>query len=164
MRLQWISWQMHRLSFSYKTDADLAVADFNRAIELKTLKPDYFYERGLAYQYKDQLEKAIEDFTQAIRLNPNVGKYYWSRGMCRFFYHYVPLVPQFPKANISDRLLWEKGEYYPHRKQSFLDFERAIELTPDSSDLLYIRANYYMHVGNKEQAKQNYQKAADFRE
>jgi tetratricopeptide (TPR) repeat protein len=67
------------ISYSKMGKYDLALADFNRCLELD---PDWswaFAERGQVYLLQNQLDKAIEDFTKAIKYNPNYSISYFRR-------------------------------------------------------------------------------------
>ena len=67
-----------------KGDFDRAIADFNRAIELK---PDYaeaYNNRGNAYSDKGDFDHAIADFSKAIELKPDFPIAYNNRSVvCR---------------------------------------------------------------------------------
>ena len=52
---------------------DLALADYNAAIQLDRTDAQAFHNRGLVYQAQGQHQTAIEDFTTAIGLSPHVG-------------------------------------------------------------------------------------------
>jgi tetratricopeptide (TPR) repeat protein len=58
---------------------DGAIQNFTDAIEINALRPDFWYDRGIAYYMMGQNEKAISDYSQAIKLNPNNAKYYFER-------------------------------------------------------------------------------------
>lgn len=50
---------------------DAAIADYNKAIELKADYSEYWNKRGYTYSLMQQYEKAIPDYEQALKLNPN---------------------------------------------------------------------------------------------
>jgi tetratricopeptide (TPR) repeat protein len=58
-------------------DYDRAIADFTRAIELKSDNSMYYYYayRGDAYRKKGYYDQAIADYTSAIGLNPSSDNY-----------------------------------------------------------------------------------------
>jgi tetratricopeptide (TPR) repeat protein len=92
-------------TYYYLGEYQWAIADCNKAIELK---PDYalaYNKRGTAYRHKDEYDLAIADYGKAIELKPDYAKAYNNRGVA---YRY-------------------KGEY----NRAIDDFERAIELKPD---------------------------------
>ena len=49
------------------------------AIRLDPLKPEFFYNRGLAYVDNGQYDRAIADYNEAVRLRPE-AKFLSSRG------------------------------------------------------------------------------------
>ena len=61
-------------------DADGAVADASRAIELDPLRAEGFFARGVARHTQGNAASAIEDFTQAIALDPYYSKARLYRG------------------------------------------------------------------------------------
>jgi Flp pilus assembly protein TadD len=56
-----------------KGDFDSAIADYTKAIDLKTDKADAYNGRGAAKQEKGYLAGAIADLTKAVELKPNDG-------------------------------------------------------------------------------------------
>ncbi len=58
---------------------DKAIADLNRAIQLKYDYPDAYYNRGLANYYLGKYEESIKDYTSAIQYNPKLSRAYFNR-------------------------------------------------------------------------------------
>ena len=89
----------------YQEDYKSAIADYDRAIQLK---PDYakaYYNRGLAYDHQGKYSKAIADYNRAIQLKPDYAEAYNNRGLA-----------------------------YDHQGKSneaIADYDRAIQLKPD---------------------------------
>jgi Tfp pilus assembly protein PilF len=52
---------------------DLAIADFDKAISLKTDLAESYLCRGKLYKKKGEDQLATEDFTKAKALNPNLN-------------------------------------------------------------------------------------------
>ena len=64
-----------RLGLQRKGDYDRAIADYDRAIQLK---PDYaeaYVNRGWAYNAKGDYDRAIADFDRAIQLKPDYASH-----------------------------------------------------------------------------------------
>ena len=69
---------------------NLAIGEYDKAIELK---PDYaqaYGVRGIAYSEKGDLDAAIKDYRKAIEMNPgdanaygNLGNAYKAKGMLK---------------------------------------------------------------------------------
>ena len=57
------------LAYYTKGELDLAIKDFNKAIELNPEYPYAYYNRGIAYADKGNTDQAIGDFSKAIELN-----------------------------------------------------------------------------------------------
>jgi len=62
-----------------KGDFDSAVADYNKAIELKS-DPSAYLNRGVAFLKKNNYDLSIVDFSKVIELNPKETVAYLNRG------------------------------------------------------------------------------------
>ena len=67
-----------------KGDADLAIADFNEAIQLDPELALSYYRRGNVYRAKGDNDLAIADYDQAIRLDPKDAAAYSNRGVAYY--------------------------------------------------------------------------------
>jgi tetratricopeptide (TPR) repeat protein len=63
-----------------KSQYDLAIKDFDRAINLNQNYADAYYNRGWAYLDSGNYEKALNDFNKTIDLNPQYTRAYNGRG------------------------------------------------------------------------------------
>lgn len=116
-----------------KGQYDLAIADFNRALELK---PDYakgYNSRGKAYSKKKLSALAVADFNKAIEHDPGYGEAYVNRGA-----QYVLT-----------------GEYGPARE----DLDRAAKLAPDIPEIYANRGKIYAETGAYAQAVEEFARA-----
>ena len=68
------------LVYEIKGDYDLALADYNRVIDLNPALADAHYNRGVVYHRKGDYNRAIEDYTTAIELQSNLAEAYCNRG------------------------------------------------------------------------------------
>ena len=50
---------------------DLAIADYNEAIELKPDAAPIYHNRGIVYLTKREFDRAIDDYSRVIELNPD---------------------------------------------------------------------------------------------
>jgi tetratricopeptide (TPR) repeat protein len=64
-----------------KGDLDLAIADFDRAIEQDPDFAEAYINRGTAYGIKGDLNRAIAEFDLAIELDPAYAAAYYNRGI-----------------------------------------------------------------------------------
>ena len=75
-----------RLWLLIKGDKDLAIADFNKAIELKPQYTEAYYWRGAIWLNKGDKDLAIADFNKAIELEPQNDIVYritaWHLAVC----------------------------------------------------------------------------------
>ncbi len=62
---------------------DAALADLDKAIEMKPGDAGSFVDKGIIFTRQDKLETAIEQYTKAIELNANYGLAYFNRGMVK---------------------------------------------------------------------------------
>jgi tetratricopeptide (TPR) repeat protein len=62
------------------SDYDLAIAEFNRAIQLDLNIATAYFGRGRGYLRKGDNNRAVADYSQALRLNPNDAISYSNRG------------------------------------------------------------------------------------
>ena len=123
----------HALLLESKTD--LALQDFNKAIELN---PDYvkaYSNRGTALMNMNRNDDALKDFDRAISLMPGWEQLYVGRGNV-----------------FKNKNLW--GE-------ALKDYNKAIELKPDYADAFYARAFLYSSQGKNAEALQDYTKAIE---
>lgn len=51
-------------------DGDLALQDYNRAIQQDVRNPAYYYHRGCDYYDQQAWDRALADFRKAIELDP----------------------------------------------------------------------------------------------
>jgi tetratricopeptide (TPR) repeat protein len=90
-----------------KGNNDLAIADFNKAIELMPQYAEAYCYRGAAWMDRGENDLAIVDYNKAIELKPQYGEAYAMRGLTR----------------------WAKGD----RDLAIADYNKAIELMPQSA-------------------------------
>jgi tetratricopeptide (TPR) repeat protein len=58
---------------------DVAIEDFNRAIEVDPSYARAFHLRGLAHEKQGHHPAAIDDFVRALKIDPDYGAAYYSR-------------------------------------------------------------------------------------
>jgi Tfp pilus assembly protein PilF len=69
------------LGFSATRDFDAAIAELDKAIELKPEVANLYLMRGAANRAKQDLDKALVDIDKAISIDANKGDFYTMRGM-----------------------------------------------------------------------------------
>ena len=68
------------VAYGGKGDYDRAIADFDKAIQLKPDYADAYDNRGVAYGSKGDYDRAIADYDKAIQLKPDYADAYYNRG------------------------------------------------------------------------------------
>ena len=73
-------------AFNYhqQQEYDLALADYDQAIELEPSNEKALINRGLIYHSQGEDESAIADYNKAIAINPNNSAAYRNRGVVYF--------------------------------------------------------------------------------
>lgn len=104
----------------------LALADFNRAIELEPEFGPSYFNRGSALVQLGRLNEALADFDRAVELAPAFGAAYQQRGVVNYML-----------ARYDDALN---------------DFDRTIELEPRAGDAYYNRAQTFYALKNYDRA------------
>ena len=110
-----------------KARIDRAIADYDKAIELK---PDFVkahYNRGIAYIKKGNFDRAIVGNTKAIELKRDLVEAYNNRG----------------------NAYTKKGEI----NRAIEDYNRAIELKPDLAESYAGRGEAWLHLREWEKAR-----------
>lgn len=105
---------------------DLAIADYSKAIELKSDWVIAYQNRGIAYLNSGRNDDAIADLTKAIALksNPNLPGAYYLRGQAYL-----------------NKMLYDAA---------IADEVKAIELRPDFMEAYTVRSNAYQAAGKTE--------------
>ncbi|MCA2908482.1 MAG: tetratricopeptide repeat protein, partial [Microcystis sp. M034S1] len=121
--------------YYYQQKYDLALSDYDKAIELNPNYAYAYYNRGNLYKNLQKYELALADYDKAIELNPNYAKSYYNRGVL----------------------------YYDQKKYelALADWNKAIELNPNFTDAYYNRGNLYYNQQKYDLALSDYNKAID---
>lgn len=114
--------------------ANKLVCNYDKAITINPKQVKYYFERVILYSKTNQIDNEIKDCTKIIELEPNSYKGYSSRG----------------------RAYVEKGSY----EDAIKDFSKTISLDPDWYHF-YSRANAYLSLNQKTNAKSDYEKACN---
>jgi lipoprotein NlpI len=67
--------------FVEKGHYDLALLEFNKALEIYPLSAQIYNARGILYSRKGQHDLAITDFSTAIKIKPDDAQTYYNRGI-----------------------------------------------------------------------------------
>jgi regulator of sirC expression with transglutaminase-like and TPR domain len=148
---------------------DLALADYNRAVEMNPAKANPYILRGNAYRMKQQTDLAFKDHSKAIELEPKNADAYLARG--EDYYSTKEddkALPDLKKAvelNPKSSYAFLFLGFVHHNKQQFNDaltcYTKAIELNPNNIDAYNNRAAVYDALGNSKQANIDRKKYSD---
>ena len=153
--------------YDQQKEAELALADFDRAVQLN---PNHAYahnNRGHFYQKQGKVESALADFNRAIQLNSKFTQAYLNRGVLYDRQRRLELaLSDYDKAidinanyaeayNSRGTLYYEKGEI----DLALADFNQALRLNPNLAGVYNNRGNFYKDRGEVELALSDYNKA-----
>jgi len=118
-----------------KSQWDLAIQDYNKAIELDPQYAEAYLARGNINIAKKQYDPALQDLGKAIELDPGNKLAYVLRGA----------------------VYQLKNQY----KQAIQEYTKVIELDPNDAQYYYIRGLSYNVVGNRKLAEADFSKARE---
>jgi len=141
-----------------KKDADQAIADYEKALEINGDYALAFYNRGFAWVVKKEYSKAIDDYRKAIDIAPHYASAYVIKAsILRAMEKYsnaiadydkaIEIAPDFANAYYNRGLA--KKEQKTDLEGSKRDFEKYLELTVDENDIWAKYANYYIECINE---------------
>jgi protein O-mannosyl-transferase len=156
-------------AYIIKGREDLAIKNFNKAIELDPGYASAFNNRGATHNKKGQPDLAIQDFNKAIALDPgyasaynNLGTVYNNSGQSdlaiRDFDKAIELDPKDASAfNNRGAAYNNKGQ----PDQAIQNFNKAIELNPKDASAYNNRGTAYNNKGQPDLAIQNFTRAIE---
>ncbi|MEC4983368.1 MAG: tetratricopeptide repeat protein [Oscillatoria sp. PMC 1068.18] len=142
--------------YSREGNNQAAIADFNRALDLKPNYAAAFNNRGNAHFEIGDEDEAIADYSQAVKLESNYTAAYYNRGNAYFnlenyqsaiadYSQAIELAPNLALAYLS------RGAAFTERKEyqkAIADYTKVIQLDPSDADLA--KAYYNRGVTNYE--------------
>ncbi|MBN1913009.1 MAG: tetratricopeptide repeat protein [Candidatus Omnitrophica bacterium] len=146
-----------------------AIADFNKAIELKADYASAYSNQGRIYQATGDIQKALSYFNKAIQINPKSANYYYNRGV---IYQYTKDLTQaladYNKALEFNPQLFaaynNRGNIYNDRSEfdlAIADYSKAIELDKTHPLIYFNRGNVYYTKKDFIKAIADYSKAIE---
>ena len=154
-------------AYLQKDQNDLAIQDFDRAIQLSPDDATAFSDRGAAYLDKGEYDRTIQDCNQAIQLDPGVYQAFDNRGSAYLhkgqfdraiqdFSQAIGLNPYYALP------FYNRGLAYFHQDQYDLaiqDYDQAVRLSPNNADAFYNRGVAYSRKDQYDRAIQDYDQA-----
>jgi tetratricopeptide (TPR) repeat protein len=146
---------------------DLAIADYNKAIELNPKGAEAYNNRGNAYSKQGNLQQAIADYNKAIELNPKGAEVYNNRGIVYYnqgkfdlaiadYNKAIELNKFYPEAYFNRGLAYNKQDKFD---QAIRDFDEAIRLNPALIEVYESRGDDHLASGNFEKAIEDFEAA-----
>ena len=146
---------------------DLAIANYDKAIQLKPDYTDVYINRGSAKFNLGQHFAAISDYDKAIQLKPDLATGYYGRGSAKFnLGQHFAAISDFDKAI---QLKPDDATAYYNRglakdnlgqhSAAISDFDKAIQLKPDYAIAYNNRGNAKFKLGEYFAAISDYDKA-----
>jgi tetratricopeptide (TPR) repeat protein/S1-C subfamily serine protease len=152
-------------------DKQGAIADYNKAIELKPDDAEAYNNRGNARYHLGDKKGAIADYTKAIELKPDLAYAYSNRGNAR--YQLGDKQGAIADYNKAIELKLDDAKAYYNRgvarsalgdKQGAIaDYNKAIELKPDYAEAYNNRGNARDDLGDKQGEIADYSKAIELK-
>ncbi|MFN7218550.1 tetratricopeptide repeat protein [Microcystis sp.] len=130
------AWYVNRgILYRRQQKYELALDDYNKAIELNPNHANAYNNRGNLYKDLQKYDLALADYDKAIEINPNFAILYYNRG----------------------------GLYYNQQKYELAlsDINKAIELNPNYAEAYYNRGNIYYDLQKYELALSDINKAIE---
>ena len=125
------------LAWDRRGNPRMALADFNKAIEMEPSYINAYINRGFLLSKLGALPQALADDDKAVNLNPKLAGAYINRGQ------------------VYDKM--------GHFNEALADYNKAISLKDNLAESYNDRANVYFKMGNLPQAIADYNKALTFK-
>ncbi len=122
------------LFYKKEGESELALKDYNQAIQIDSKLAEAYLNRGELYSEKGEKELALKDYSQAIQINPEFTLAYFKRAL---FY-----------------------ETIKEKELALKDYSQAIQLDPEFALAYFNRANLYLEINRRQQAIQDFKAAA----
>ena len=146
---------------------ELALADFNKAIQINPQYAKAYNNRGSVYANQKKWELALADYNKAIAINSDEELAYHNRGLIYAkvekwelaladFNKAIQINPQYAQAYHN------RGNVYANQKKwelALADFNKAIQINPQYAQAYHNRGNVYANQKKWELALTDYNKA-----
>ena len=146
---------------------DLALADYNQAINLNPNDGVTYVSRGLFYYEQEKNKLALTDYNQAIDLNPKLAEAYNNRGLLSSeqgkkdlaladYNQAIDLNPELAMVFYNRGLLYHNQE---KTELALADYNQALKLDSEYATAYAIRGNLYAEQGKMDLALEDLRKA-----
>lgn len=154
------------------TQAQNAIEDLTKAIELNPTNKSFYLIRAAIYCYSSLESQAIDDFTKVIQLEPDADAYY-NRGVSYYqFKKYQSAIEDldvainidnnsisayYSRGNAKYELQDQIGAFEDYDRAKFLSYSATI--IPEDEHGFYARGIAYIRLGNRDKAIEDLQMA-----
>ncbi|PKN96593.1 MAG: hypothetical protein CVU43_19890 [Chloroflexi bacterium HGW-Chloroflexi-5] len=168
------NWFLHvnrGLALNDLGDANQALADCSRAIEIKPGFPTAHNCRGIAYKVLGNYNEAIKDYNRAIEMKPDFADAYNNRGnVYNSLGNYTLAIENYNKAiemkSGFAQAYINRGAAYirlGNYMQAIENFNKAIAISPGYSMAYNSRGNAYFDLGNHKEAIADYNRVIEIK-
>ena len=151
------------IAHAEKGEYNLAIDEFNKAVEKDPCYAGSYCNRGITYYLKGEHEKAIEDYNTAIKHKPGYAEAYYNRGgACLIKHDFNQAIKDFTTVI---ELNPDYAEVYSHRGNAYhykgqlnkaiTDYSQAIVLKPKVAKSYYTRGEAWLCIGKWEEAQRD---------
>ena len=161
-------WFQDANSHFQKGEYELAIANYNKAIELNSNFADAYNNRGLAKAGRGEHRKAIKDYDEAISFNSRHASAFNSRGVSKAcLKQYDEAIKDFNAAIKIDPMYM--GAYYnrglalnrpdQNGTAAIEDFGKVLDIRPNDAAAYYGRGLAWKSLGQLVKARENLERA-----
>ncbi|MFQ5480533.1 MAG: tetratricopeptide repeat protein, partial [Thermodesulfobacteriota bacterium] len=129
-----IPYTIRGATYEDEGNLELALKDYNKAIEISPGNSRGYVNRGIIYGKRSLFQKAIKEFSQAASINPSNPRAYLNRGVAYL----------------------GTGDYV----RALTDLKKAVDLDPVNKKAHFNLGIAYLKVGDKARASASMEKAA----
>ncbi len=148
---------------------ELALADYNKAIQINPNYVEAYYNRGILYSKQKRRDLALPDYNKVIEVNPDFAQAYKNRGLIYFEQKKLDIaLSDYNKAiqvnsNYADAY-YNRGNLYQNQKKwdlALADYNKAIQINPNYVDAYISRGNLYKEQKKWDLALADYNKGIE---
>ena len=126
------------VAYSGEGEYDLAISDFNEAVEIKSRYAEAYFNRGNAYYAKGRFDEAISDYGKAVETDPDYAEAYYNRGNAYYDKEqYDEAISDYSKAveinSAYAEAYFNRGVAYSYKKE----YEKALSDVAKAKNLGY---------------------------
>ncbi|GCA95367.1 tetratricopeptide repeat protein, partial [Microcystis aeruginosa] len=156
-------------SYSLQKKYELALADFNKAIEINRNDAVAYSGRGELYYYQKKYELALADWNKAIKINPNFAMAYTNRGILYYnqqkydlalsdWTKAIDINPNYALAYTNRGILYRDLQKY---ELALADWNKAIKINPNYALAYTNRGILYRDLRKYDLALSDFSKAIE---